>query len=274
MGKVGSADVGRRHEDDLPLGSRSHSRAGAVCAALAGLTGAWFAAGSTGLLGYALQRGLTWAALGVAVLLGWRMGPGRWTRLILLVAALATAVVMIASDAAVLHVFAVALVLLAVSLGRAEGKEGDRQGDSPSLCRPILLAAEAAAVLGLYRLAYTSIGWFWLLCDRSGGALGSVAGWITGQPLWVGATFAGLDFLVVMLYLAIRGPIASAGRGIATGRLALRIGLGIGAVLIGQLAYLSLLACGSAISERLLEPTPVGDRPVPGEGTLAGQAAF
>ena len=162
-------------------------------------------------------RGLTWAAIGCAVLLGWRMGPRPTAsgtggllsflpRLVLLLAALAAAVPMIASDTAVIHVFAVALVLLAVSLGRRE----DGMGNAGT--KAILLAAEAVAVLGIFLLAYTSIGWFWMLCDALGHAIGSAAGYLYRQPLWVGATFAGLDFLVVMLYLAVRGPLLLARR--------------------------------------------------------------
>jgi len=242
------------------------SLAGARLAALAGLAGAWFAAGSTGLLGYALRRGLTWLAIGGVVLAGWprrgtgalcRSGPAdpshrRWlppVPVLPLVAAVLAAIVMIATDLPPVHVLAVALVLVATAQGHSE----DRR-------KTILLAAEAVTILGLYRVAYTSIGWFWLFCDGVGGALGSAAGSITGHPLWVGATLGGLDFLVVMLYLVIRGPILFAGRRWWTAAGPQRVLLGIGAVLIGHLIYLNLLTFAAPLSKWLFEPTTAQDR--------------
>jgi hypothetical protein len=65
--------------------------------------------------------------------------------------------------------------------------------------RDILQAGSVAvAVFGVYRFAVTSVPWFWLGADRVANGLGSMAGGITGRPLWVGPTFAGLDFLVLM----------------------------------------------------------------------------
>jgi hypothetical protein len=266
MGVRGSADVGRGEETPLAEPSRP-SLAGARLAALAGLAGAWLAAGSTGLLGYALRRGLTWLAIGGVVLLGWKKkgtstfsgsgpsgpSPKRWIPrlpVFCLVAAVLAAIVMIATDLPPVHVLAVALVLVATAQGHSE----DRR-------KTILLAAEAVTILGVYRVAYTSIGWFWLFCDSVGTALGSVAGSITGHPLWVGATLGGLDFLVVMLYLVIRGPILFAGRRWWTAAVPERVLLGIGAVLIGHLIYLNLLTFAAPLSKCVLQPTPEAERP-------------
>ena len=224
------------------------SSAGARWAAVAGLAGAWFAAGSTGLLGYALRRGLTWAAIGCVALAGWRKSERPWVLVLCLAGAVVAAVAIIASELPPLHVFAVVLVLVAT----AQGHTGSRRAT-------ILLAAEAVAVLGLYRIAYTSIGWFWLACDAVGTALGAAAGWITAHPLWVGATFAGLDFLVVMLYLAIRGPIALGGRSSSAGTTIFRVGVGVGAVLIGHFIYLNVLSFAPSITAALPEPPPPPD---------------
>jgi len=224
------------------------SSAGARWAAVAGLAGAWFAAGSTGLLGYALRRGLTWAAIGCVALAGWRKSERPWVLVLCLAGAVVAAVAIIASELPPLHVFAVVLVLVAT----AQGHTGSRRAT-------ILLAAEAVAVLGLYRIAYTSIGWFWLACDAVGSALGAAAGWITAHPLWVGATFAGLDFLVVMLYLAIRGPIALGGRPSSAGTTIFRVGVGVGAVLIGHFIYLNVLSFAPSITAALPEPPPPPD---------------
>ena len=64
-------------DDDHPGtkdGNRATPSAGAIAAALSGMAAAWLAAGSTGLLTHALRHGLTWLALGVAVVVAW---PGR-----------------------------------------------------------------------------------------------------------------------------------------------------------------------------------------------------
>lgn len=243
-----SPEVDRPNKESPSAQSAGAALAGARWAAVAGLAGAWFAAGSTGLMAYALRRGLTWAAIGCVVLAGWRKSGRFWLQVLCLAGAVAAAVGMIASELPPLHVFAVVLALLATAQGHA--------GPSRKI---ILLAAEAVAVLGLYRIAYTSIGWFWLACDAVGTALGAAAGWITAHPLWVGATFAGLDFLVVMLYLAIRGPIALGGRPLLRGTTILRVGVGVGAVLIGHFIYLDVLMFAPAITADLPEAPPPPD---------------
>ena len=43
----------------------------AIVILVAGMTAAWFAAGSTGLLGHPLQHALTWLALAVALVAAW-----------------------------------------------------------------------------------------------------------------------------------------------------------------------------------------------------------
>ncbi len=89
------------------------------------------------------------------------------------------------------NVMAVALVLAVAAIAR------------PDAARPLRAVAAATAVLALYRLAITSLPSLWLIADRCGGALGRAASWITRQPLNVGATFGGLDFLVVMIALCV-----------------------------------------------------------------------
>ena len=56
----------------------------------------------------------------------------------------------------------------------------------------------AVLALVLFRLACSSVSSVWLLCDFVGQALGNGVGWLLGVPLNIGATFAGLDFLVLM----------------------------------------------------------------------------
>jgi hypothetical protein len=197
-----------------------------VIAALAGLIAAWVAAGSTGLLGHPLRRALTLLLLAVAVLVRrpiWSIKPrAAWT-LLLVVLGAAVGLVALAPPAANTMAAAVVLAFLAfVSAGHSKN---------------ILTASSAAvAVFGVYRFAVTAIPWLWLAADFIGRSLGIAAGWITGRPLWVGATFAGLDFLVLMcavwaLYLPHTRPPRIP-----------RAIYGFLALLGGHLAYLVLLS--------------------------------
>ncbi|MCX5654607.1 MAG: DUF4350 domain-containing protein [Planctomycetota bacterium] len=158
-----------------------------VLAAAAAMAGAWIAAGSVGLVGHALARGLLLAALAVIVAAVW---PGRrfWRRtFVLLAGAAAAAAGMATSTLPVVQVLAMVFALAAA----AAMLEGAGR-------RIVLLAATAVTVFALYRLAATSIPMVWLAADTVGETIGRVAGGITGRPLWVGATFAGVDFLVLM----------------------------------------------------------------------------
>ena len=157
-----------------------------VLATAAAMAGAWIAAGSAGLVGHALARGLLLAALAVTVAAVW---PGRRfrRRTFVLLAGAAAAVGMATSTLPVIQVLAMAIALAAA----AAVLEGAAR-------RIVLLAATAVTVFALYRLAATSIPMVWLAADTVGETIGRVAGGITGRPLWVGATFAGVDFLVLM----------------------------------------------------------------------------
>ncbi len=162
---------------------------GTVLALLACLAGAWIAAGSTGLLAHPLRRILTLAALAVALL-----APGTGTlrpalrRLLApIVAVLAAYMVMLAALPA--NILAAALVLAFFAfVSNEKGRN------------PFLAAAAAVAVFGLSVLARTSIPWVWLLADDAGRFIGTIGG-LAAPPLRVGATFAGLDFLLVMSIL-------------------------------------------------------------------------
>ncbi len=162
----------------------------AVVAAIAGLASAWMAAGSLGLFGHPLRRVLALALLAAAILIS--PLPAKWTkRSLLTAAATAVAVVlMTVSSLTVVNVAASVLVLVFLA-SLLSGRD-----------RSVLLCASAAATtLLLYRLAYTTIPIVWTMAEVLSGGLGRLAGLISGRPLNVGATFAGLDFLVVMLAL-------------------------------------------------------------------------
>ena len=69
----------------------------------------------------------------------------------------------------------------------------------PSRERGALIAGTVGiCVLAIVRLSISSVPTAWLAADSIGKLLGNIAAGITGQPLWVGATFAGLDFIVLM----------------------------------------------------------------------------
>jgi hypothetical protein len=157
-----------------------------VAAAATGLLAAWVAAGSTGLLSHALRRASVWGLLGVAVVLAWPRGARSGRRGALLVLSLLVAVVMAAPRLPAANVMGVAVVLAALAVVHAGA---DR--------RPFALGAPAVAVFALYRLLNTSVPFIWELSDLVGEGIGRAAGALTGESLWVGATFGGVDLLVL-----------------------------------------------------------------------------
>ena len=61
-----------------------------------------------------------------------------------------------------------------------------------------MLAAVAVAVLGVYRLASATVPTVWMVSGAIGLGMGRLVQALTGRPLWIGASFGGVDFLVVM----------------------------------------------------------------------------
>jgi hypothetical protein len=250
-----------------------------VCAASLGLAAAWVAAGSAGLMAHSMRHGLTWAVLVAAVAVGWPWRIDR--RAVLWLAVLGTAamaaVAMIASPLAPLGVLAVSLVLVVLA-----------QAHAPAGKHVLQSAAVAVAVLAVYRLAYTSIPLVWTAADTLGRAFGYAAGplwtifhweqWGEGpsQPLWVGATMGGVDYLVPMLLLVACLPpwfrrTAHAPRTWWPALIALA------AVLVGHFLYLVLLAFANDLAAiphiRLVERAAVDGAAAPA-GTWAGVSDF
>lgn len=158
-----------------------------VVVLIAGLAAAWIAAGSTGLLGHPLRKTLTLAALSIAILIPRpNLKAGSTMRTLLLCLAAGLAVFMVTLPLPAVNVMAVALVLASLALA-AKGQSK----------RMLLAASTAVVTLGLFRFAVTSVPWLWQAADLVGRSLGKAAALMTGKPLWVGSTFAGLDMLVL-----------------------------------------------------------------------------
>ncbi len=210
---------------------------GPVLALLTCLAGAWIAAGSTGALAHPLRRVLTVIALGAA-LLAPEVGSHRlWLRVLLTPLIAVLAGWMVTLPTAVPSILAIALVLAFLAFV-------SRRAD-----RHVLAAGSAAiTVFALYVLARTSIPWVWLLADGLGRALGVLPALVTSPAPHVGATFGGVDFLIVMSLLwtlCLRQTAAP------------RIGravLGFGAILIGHMIYLLVQSWIPALLESIPAP--------------------
>ena len=211
--------------------------AGLVITMIAGLAGAWIAAGSTGLLSHPLRRILTLAALAVVIFVQHPL-PWRQTKsLIVLLVTAGLAVYMIASPLQVINVVSVSLVLAALSF------------TSRGYAKKIMVNTSVAiSVFGLYRMACTGIPTVWLLSDRLGRFFGNIGGFITQKAVYSGATLAGLDFLVLTTTLCIIWLASSEKPRKA------RVIYSFSAILGGHLCYLIVLSLIPDILKLVPEP--------------------
>jgi hypothetical protein len=210
---------------------------GPVIAVVAGLAAAWIAAGSTGLLAHPLRRALTLSALGI-VIIAQRPFPWQTSKGILkLLATAGLSVYMISSSLPVINVMSVPLVLACLaSTFRGQAKK--------MLC----ITSAAVAVFGLYRMACTCIPLVWSMADSLGHALGNIGGLISHQSIYVGATFAGLDFLVLMSVLWILWLVSSSR---PQKKLAI---YGFAAILGGHICYLIVMSYTQQLLAGVAEP--------------------
>ena len=158
----------------------------AVVMLTAGMAAAWFAAGSTGLVAHPLQHALTWLALAVAIVAAWPRNARSFGTWAILASGAIVGLLFTASAIPTVNVLAVAVVLAAIA-----------QVSHSLTARVALIAALGATVLACFRLASTSIPTVWLAADGIGWMLGRLAGWLAGSRLEVGATFGGIDFLIL-----------------------------------------------------------------------------
>lgn len=204
---------------------------GPVVAALAGLAAAWIAAGSTGLLAPPLARMLTLSALAVSLL-----SPGICSslcrRIVLTPLVACAAAYMVSLPAPSTNVLAAALVL-AFLAALATGRNRSA----------LQAAAVAVTVLAVYYFARTSIPWAWLAADSAGRAVAGLGGLVIRRPLHVGATFAGLDYLLVMgVFWALYVRSTKLPR-------AARAAYGFAAIAVGHWLYLIALSYASSLAE-------------------------
>ncbi len=227
----------------LPMPAR------ALAILVCGLLATWLAAGSLGWISPPLQKTLVWLAFGAILTIAFR-GRGAATstnsladfwqrhRHWLLAAVAVAAVLMTASALAVVNILAVAVLLAAVALVRP--------GWIADAAAPAALAATA---LALVRLVCEGTATGWALAETIGRAEGRWAALLTGRPLLIGPSFGGVDFLVVMLALAVAWHQTAPGRNI---KRAVAAALAIAAA---QTVYLVALAFTHDLASMLPPPS-------------------
>jgi hypothetical protein len=231
-------DSQRKSEEFIPDCPAGASQAlGPLIAATAGLAAAWIAAGSTGLLAHPLRRALTLTALGVVILaprpFPWRRSKGIFA----LLTTVGLAAYMTASSLPVISVLGVSFVVASLAVTfRGQAKK--------VLC----IVSAAVGIFGLYRMACTGIPFVWSMADALGRAIGSAGGLIVGQSVYVGAAFAGLDFLVLMSVLWIIWIVSS------PPPRAKRALYGFAAIFGGHICYLIVLSYIPQILAGVVEP--------------------
>lgn len=219
------------------------SRAAAV-AAIAAIAATAAAAGSVGMVAQPLRMAMVWVGLAIVAIAVWPRRTRTWRPHAALAGAVVVSLMLLASGAIVVGLLGVALVLAAF----AWSSEGlDR--------RLLTVTATAAAAFGVYRLALESIPSVWLGAESVGKVLGSIGSAISRKPLWIGATFAGLDMLVLMAvvwvgWLRLTAPPRQ--------KSAVLAAAGIAAA---HVVYLVLLASASDMAASLPAAPPSGEDP-------------
>ncbi len=222
-----------------------------IASACALLAAGWTAAGSLGLIGHPLRHALSWLCVIVALGCSRRTTPRDPRRMVAWAVGLAAGAVALTSTNPVVDALGVALVGLVL----AHRREG--------VARSVLRCSTiAVAMLALWRHLYDAIPLVLLLADTVSRGIGAVGGVVAGKPLWVGASFAGLDYLIVMIAVLI----ALVFRVERAQRAGLIVYGSLG-ILAAHLLYLVLLAI---LPPWIGHPPPIV-APLPGQGPI-GQA--
>jgi len=157
-----------------------------LAAALSCLAAAWIVAGSTGLLAHPLRRILTLVALGAALVLHSPFIKQSKAQLFSMTVVVCLSAWLVTSSLPSVNIAGVIVALVFLAL-TCSGPAQD----------VLAISCVSVTVFGIYRAAIISIPWFWTMTDMVGRTFGNVAGLITGRSLQIGATFAGLDFLLL-----------------------------------------------------------------------------
>jgi hypothetical protein len=157
----------------------------AVC-----LAAAWIAAGSSGLLAHSLRHVLTCLLLGVSVIITWPSSSKQGRDWLVLVAGIAISFILAVFPLEVANILSVVIILSMLAHLRG-GLDG----------RAFFLTALAALCFAVCHFLFQSYPSFWTIENQLGQALGWLASKITNQNLSTGATFGGVDFLLLMIFL-------------------------------------------------------------------------
>ena len=110
--------------------------------------------------------------------------------------------------------------------------------------------ALAGLVLAAHRLGVLSVPLYWHLVNRIGSLLGWIGGSLAGQPLEVGETFGGVDFLVLSFAWGLLW-------GKRAGSWSWKLALGVCMALLGgHLLYLGGLSWAPILRDKLPPPPP------------------
>jgi hypothetical protein len=222
---MGTLAVARDAATPQSLSVELVSQRGRFLPILLALAAAWIAAGSTGLLGHALRHALALFFLAAAFIVGLPSGKLSRNRVFALGFVAIGALILLSSRLMPVNVMASALVLAALGWLRPSAQQA-----------PFHIASASVLVLGLYKFAVMAIPWVWLFMDGLADAITFLPGFVSRQPLNTGATYAGLDYLVLMSVLyalwATCAPTPKAKRVLKTG----------GVILAAHFVYLLVLA--------------------------------
>jgi hypothetical protein len=199
-----------------------------------GLLATWLAAGALGWIAPPLQKGLTWLTFAAIVITALPTRRVSGTDVALLGGATSIALLFTASSTPAINILAVAILLAAIAQFRP--------GPFAQVPGPVALAAMTLAV---YRFVSAGSAAAWTFSNGLGHMEGTWAGWLTGRPLLIGATFGGVDFLVVMVALAIARQMTSPGSRLAQPCKALMF------ILLAQTVYLVILAYSDELAALL-----------------------
>ncbi|MDD4785679.1 MAG: hypothetical protein PHO07_00785, partial [Pirellulales bacterium] len=260
-GTIATIDTSRQVQASPPesAADRSTPSLGATLAALTLLCASWIVSGGCGLVGRPLGHALAWLATAlVAVALPRGAGTG-WQGRLVLALGIAAAVILNASHNEVVNLLGLAVLGGAACAAGPAGwlarrllpaaTAGPRDAPPPGGCpvdwRVIRIASHAVMLLAVYRFALAAIPWVWHLADWAGSLVGDLAAALWSRPISVGATYAGLDHLVLMAAL-VAGWLRDAPRP----RLRRAI-LAVSAILSGQMLYLLCLSFATELAAAL-----------------------